>query len=62
MSASVAWWLPGVVIGVVHSVQDAEKFSQALGLECLDSFLVVRQQSLCLTSVEQDGDNHVSHP
>ena len=48
---------PGVVIGVVLSVQDAEKFSQALGLECLDSFLVVRQQSLCLTSVEQDGDN-----
>ena len=38
------------------SVQDVEKFPQALGLKCLDSSLVVHQQSLCLISVEQDGD------
>ena len=50
------------VTGLVLSVGDAEKFPQALGLQCLDSSLVVRQKSPCLTSVEQDGDNHVSHP
>ena len=49
--------VPRIVIGLVLSVRDAENFPQALGLECLDSFLVVRQQSPCLTSVEQDGDN-----
>ena len=43
--------------GLVFFVRDAEKFPQALGLECLDSSLVVHQQSPCLISVEQDGDN-----
>ena len=35
---------PHIVIGVVLSVRDA-KFPQALGLECLDSSLVVCQKS-----------------
>ena len=48
---------PHAVVGFVLSVRDAEKFLQALGLECLDSSLVVRHQSPCLTFVEQDGHN-----
>ena len=42
---------------LVFSVRDVENFLQALRLECLDSSLVICQQSPCLTSVEQDGDN-----
>ena len=48
---------PHTVTGVVLSVRNAERFPQASGLQCLDSSLVVRQYSTCLTSVEQDGGN-----
>ena len=51
---------PHIVIGLALSVRDTEKFPQALGLECLEFSLVIRQQSPCLSSVEQDGDKQRS--
>ena len=35
-----------------------EEFRHTLGFESLDPFLRVSLQGLCLTAIEEDGDDH----
>ena len=43
------------VVDLVLEVGDAEKFSQALGLDSLNPFLRVSKQGPCFTGIEEDG-------
>ena len=46
--------VPHPVVGFVLHVEDAEKFSQALGFKSLDLFIRVSKQGPCFTTIEED--------
>ena len=45
------------MVGLVLQVGDAEKLPHALGLESLDQFFKVGEQSPCFTTIEKGGGN-----